>query len=140
MKSSPKLRPCLWDGLVVLLVIVLAAVCALAVWSRGTDTGELTAVVTVDGTEAERIPLKDFPDGERTYSGNGYTLHVRLEASQGETGLGLYVAEADCPTQDCVHTGTITRAGQSIVCLPARIIIRLEGGAVDKDAPDVVIG
>ena len=86
MKSSPKLRPCLWDGLVVLLVIVLAAVCALAVWSRGNDAGELTAVVTVDGTEAERIPLKDFPDRERTYSGNGYTLHVCLAASQGETG------------------------------------------------------
>ena len=140
MKLSPKLRPCLWDALVVLLVIVLAAACALAVWSRGTDAGELTAVVTVDGVEAERIPLKEFPDGERTYSGNGYTLHVRLEASQGKTGLGLYVADADCPTQDCVHTGTITRAGQSIVCLPARIIIRLEGGTVDRDAPDVVIG
>ena len=140
MKSSPKLRPCLWDGLVVLLVVVLAAACALAVWSRGTGTGELTAVVTVDGVETERIPLKEFPDGERTYSGNGYTLHVRLEASQGETGLGLYVAAADCPTQDCVHTGTITRAGQSIVCLPARVIIRLEGGTVDRDAPDVVIG
>ena len=52
---------------------------------------------------------------------------------------GVRVEEADCPTQDCVHTGTITRAGQSIVCLPARIIIRLEGGPVDKDAPDVVI-
>ena len=140
MKSSPKLRPCLWDGLVVLLVIVSAVACALAVWSRGNDAGELTAVVTVDGTEAERIPLKNFPDGERTYSGNGYTLHVCLAASQGTEGLGLYVTEADCPTQDCVHTGTITRAGQSIVCLPARIIIRLEGGTADKDAPDVVIG
>ena len=140
MKSSPELRPCLWDGLVVLLVIVLAAVCAIVVWSRSNDAGELTAVVTVDGTEAERIPLKDFPDRERTYSGNGYTLHVCLAASQGETGLGLYVADADCPTQDCVHTGIITRAGQSIVCLPARIIIRMEGGTVDADAPDVVIG
>ena len=140
MKSSPKLRPCLWDGLVVLLVVALAAACALAVWSRGNDAGELTAVVTVDGVETERIPLKNFPDGERTYRGNGYTLHVQLEVSQGESGLGLYVAAADCPTQDCVHTGTITREGQSIVCLPARIIIRLEGGAVDRDAPDVVIG
>ena len=134
MKSSPKLRPCLWDGLVVLLVVILAAACALAVWSRGNDAGELTAVVTVDGTEAERIPLKDLPDGERTYSGNGYTLRVLLSPE------GIRVEEADCPTQDCVHTGTITRTGQSIVCLPARIIIRLEGGAVDKDAPDVVIG
>ena len=140
MKSSPELRPCLWDGLVVLLVVILAAACALAVWNRSNDAGDLTAIVTVDGTEAERIPLKDLPDGERTYSGNGYTLHVCLAASQGETGLGLYVADADCPTQDCVHTGIITRAGQSIVCLPARIIIRLEGGPVDADAPDVVIG
>ena len=140
MKSSPELRPCLWDGLVVLLVVILAAACALAVWNRSNDAGDLTAIVTVDGTEAERIPLKDFPDLERTYSGNGYTLHVCLAARPGETGLGRYVADADCPTQDCVHTGTITRAGQSIVCLPARIIIRLEGGAVDADAPDVVIG
>ena len=140
MKSSPELRPCLWDGLVVLLVVILAVACALAVWNRSNDAGDLTVIVTVDGTEAERIPLKDFPDRERTYSGNGYTLHVCLAASHGETGLGLYVADADCPTQDCVHTGTITRAGQSIVCLPARIIIRLEGGPVDKDAPDVVIG
>lgn len=134
MKSSPELRPCLWDALVVLLVIVLAAACALAVWSRGNDAGDLTAVVTVDGTEAERIPLKDTPGGDRTYSGNGYTLRVSLSPE------GVRVEEADCPTQDCVHTGTITRAGQSIVCLPACIIIRLEGGTVDKDAPDVVIG
>ena len=134
MKSSPELRPCLWDGLVVLLVVILAAACALAVWNRSNDAGDLTAVVTVDGTEAERISLKDLPDGERTYSGNGYTLRVSLSPE------GSRVEEADCPTQDCVHTGTITRAGQSIVCLPARIIIRLEGGTVDADAPDVVIG
>ncbi|MDY5612851.1 NusG domain II-containing protein, partial [Dysosmobacter sp.] len=107
MKSSPKLRPGLWDGLVVLLVLVLAAACALAVWNRSNDAGDLTAIVTVDGTEAERIPLKDFPDLERTYSGNGYTLRVSLSPE------GSRVEEADCPTQDCVHTGTITRAGQS---------------------------
>lgn len=134
MKSSPKLRPCLWDGLVVLLVVALAAACALATWGRGDGAGDLTAVVTVNGTEADRIPLKASLDGERTYSGNGYTLRVSLSPE------GVLVEEADCPTQDCVHTGTITRAGQSIVCLPARIIIRLEGGTVDKDAPDVVIG
>ena len=134
MRSSPKLRPCLWDGLAALLVVALAAVCALAVWSRGNDAGALTAVITVVGAEIELIPLKNFPDGERTYSGGGYVLRLALSPE------GVRVEEADCPTQDCVHTGTITRAGQSIVCLPARIIIRLEGGTADKDAPDAVIG
>ena len=50
------------------------------------------------------------------------------------------VVEADCPTQDCVHTGTVTYSGQSIVCLPARIVIRLEGGAAPADVPDAVLG
>ena len=134
MKSSPELRPCLWDGLVVLLVVILAAACALAVWNRSNDAGDLTAVVTVDGTEAERIPLKDFPDLERTYSGNGYTLRVSLSPE------GIRVEEADCPTQDCVHTGHISRGGQSIVCLPARVIIQLEGGAQVDTGVDAVIG
>ena len=41
---------------------------------------------------------------------------------------------------DCVHTGRITRSGQSIVCLPARIVIQLTGGQPDGDAVDIVIG
>ena len=50
------------------------------------------------------------------------------------------VSSSDCPTQDCVRTGTISRGGQSIVCLPARIIIQLTGGAADSNDVDIVIG
>ncbi len=134
MKSSPELRPCLWDGLVALLVVVLAAACALAVWNRGNDAGELTAVVTVGGEETDRFVLSGTSGGDRTYSGNGYTLRVSLSPE------GVRVEEADCPTQDCVHTGHISRGGQSIVCLPARVIIQLEGGAQVDTGVDAVIG
>ena len=50
----------------------------------------------------------------------------------------MRVEQSDCPSQDCVHTGTITRAGQSIVCLPAQIVVHLEGAS--EDAPDVIVG
>ena len=50
---------------------------------------------------------------------------------------GVSVTESDCPGQDCVHTGRITRAGQSIVCLPEQVIVTLEG---KTSAPDVVLG
>ena len=43
------------------------------------------------------------------------------------------VSESDCPNQDCVHSGAISRAGQSIVCLPARVADTLEGAASDYD-------
>ena len=133
MKRSPELKPNLWDIIVVLAVVALAAASALTVWP-GRDSGSLTAVVTADGEELDRFDPADLAAGPRTYTHNGYTLTVTAE------GDGLHVSEADCPTQDCVHTGTISRSGQSIVCLPARIIIQLTGGQADPGGVDVVIG
>lgn len=148
MKSSPKLRPTAWDALVALCVAVLAVGLAALQWRGGTGQA-LTAVVSVDGGEVDRFSPEDLLEGPRTYSGNGYTLTVALgidyedparNAPPPSGASGLRVAASDCPTQDCVHTGIITRSGQSIVCLPARIIIRLEGGTADPDAVDAVLG
>lgn len=121
--DSPKLRPTPWDALVVLAVLALAAVCALWFW-RAPSGEVLTAVVSIDGAEVERLPLAD---AERTYTSRGYTVRAVFTAD------GVRVSGADCPTQDCVRTGEITRAGESIVCLPARIVITLTGGSPDFD-------
>jgi hypothetical protein len=117
---------------VVLAVVLLAAVCALTVWRSGGTDQTLTAVISVDGREIERLALSS--ETERTVQGNGYTLRVVLSPD------GVRVAQADCPTQDCVHTGTITRSGQSIVCLPGRVIITLEGGGETNSLVDAVVG
>ena len=124
MKRFSELKPNFWDVIVVLAVIALAALSAMTVWRGGTETGALTAVVTADGQEIDRFAPADLLDAPRTYSYNGVTLTVAEE-----DGNGLRVSSSDCPTQDCVRTGTISRGGQSIVCLPARIIIQLTGGA-----------
>ena len=148
MKPFPKLRPTGWDALVVLAVAVLAAGLAFFQW-RGGETGELTAVVSVDGAEVARFAPSDLLESPRTYSGNGYTLTVvmavdyegpPLNALPPSGKAGICVAVSDCPTQDCVRTGLIYRSGQSIVCLPARIIIRLEGGGLDPGGVDAVLG
>lgn len=148
MKPSPKLRPTAWDALVVLCVAALAVGLAVFQWRGGTQEA-LTAVVSVDGAEVDRFSPEDLLEHPRTYTNNGYTLTVALgidyegpvlNAMPPSGESGLRVAASDCPTQDCVHTGMITRSGQSIVCLPARIIIRLEGGTADPDGVDAVLG
>ena len=135
MKSSPKLRPNGWDALVAGAVLALAVLCGTLAWAGGGDSGALTAVVSVDGEVTERVALSGLtaPE-ERTYTHNGYTLHVTFTAESAQ------VTASDCPTQDCVHMGEITRGGQSIVCLPARIVVQLEGGAAADDGVDLVIG
>ena len=140
MKRSPKLRPTLWDGLVVLLTLALAIGSAVVIGGGQDNTGDVTVVVSVDGVEVERCPLAEFPEGDGVYSNNGYTLKMEQSYPVHSDEVCLRVVESDCPTQDCVHTGEIYRAGQSIVCLPARIIVALEGTPVSGDGPDLVIG
>jgi len=140
MRRSPKLRPTAWDALVVVLTLALALGSAWFIWGGEKDAGVLTVVVSVDGVEVERCPLAQFSDGDGTYSHNGYTLKVGMSYPIDPDVPCIRVVESDCPTQDCVHTGEIGRAGQSIVCLPARIIIQLEGEAASGDGPDIVIG
>jgi hypothetical protein len=50
------------------------------------------------------------------------TMRIELK------GGAVRVAEAECPQQLCVNSGWIRQAGQSIVCVPNRIIIELQGG------------
>ena len=119
MSGSPKLVPTKYDALVVLTVLLLAVALGARVWFAPAQNGA-EIVVSVGGAEVERLPLAD---AKRDYTNNGYTIHVVVTAES------VRVDHADCPTQDCVHTGAISRAGQSIVCLPARIAIALEGAA-----------
>lgn len=132
MKLSPKLRPTAWDALVVLAVVLLAVGLAFFQW-RGGESEGLTAVVSVDGEEIDRVSL-DHAAGEKTYQAGAYTLTVEYAAGN------VRVRSSDCPTQDCVHTGAVSRSGQSVVCLPGRFILRLEGGAAEDGGVDAVLG
>lgn len=133
MKSFPELRPRWPDAVVAAAVVLLAAACAWLIWRGAGQSGALEAVVSVDGTETFTTPLTGLTRVERTIQANGYTLKIIL------TDKEVWVEESDCPTQDCVHTGHISRSGQSIVCLPARVTVRLVGGTGEPDV-DAVIG
>lgn len=129
--SSVKLKPTVWDGLVVVAVIAMAVLVAVVFYGNKRNNGDLTAVVTVGNNVVDSLPLSGA-ESTHIYSNNGYTLLISV------SGKGVCVQSSDCPSQDCVHTGTITRAGQSIVCLPAQIVIHLEG--TSTNAPDVIVG
>ena len=59
---------------------------------------------------------------------NGISLTIVLSPN------GAEVSASGCPDQVCVRTGKITRAGESALCLPARVSVRLAGGFRGADA------
>ena len=132
MPMTPSLRPKPADALAVLAVIALAGALLLLTWGRETG-GALTAEICVDGRAAETVRLDRLSGPEeRVLTANGYTLTLTLFPD------GAEMTHADCPTQDCVRTGRVTRPGQSIVCLPARVSVTLAGRA--EDGVDAVLG
>ncbi len=105
---------------IILVVALLAA--GLAAWGviRFTSkTGEY-AVVEINGTETARYRLDtDTEIDIETEDG-----HVnRLVISDGRASI----VSADCPDRLCVKQGAISRAGQTIICLPHKLVIRITG-------------
>ena len=129
-RSQPELKPKPLAALVVLTVLLLGVAAAWLAYG-GENSGALTATVKHRGQVVARVELSSLTE-EKTVSIDGaYHLTVTLDRT------GAAVTDSDCPGQDCLHTGRITRAGQSIVCLPEQVIVTLEGKA---PSPDVVLG
>ena len=49
--------------------------------------------------------------------------HLTVHIESGK----VWVTDADCHDKICEHTGVISRAGESIVCLPHGIVISING-------------
>ena len=110
----------------ILVAVLLVAALALffvmrSLQARDTGTGA-QAVVTVEGREIGRYPLKK----SGTFPLNGGTNILVVE--NGEA----WVSEANCPDKVCMGMGKISRNGEFIACLPNRLLVVVEGAAEDS--------
>lgn len=85
-----------------------------------------TVTVTVDG-----IPYASYPLST--------DLRVEIKGTNGTDVLQLQggivqMLQADCPDRICVSHKPISHAGESIICLPNRIVVEIKGTA---DSPVV---
>ena len=90
-----------------------------------------TVTVSVDGTVVATYPLNvDRVEDIRT-EGGGLN---RLIIKDGKA----YVETASCPDGICAAHKPIHREGESIVCLPNKVVITVKT-ADTADAPDVIV-
>lgn len=113
------------DIIIILLVALLALLSVFFVFG-GNGSPEYVCV-KLNGIVTAEYSLDRT--GEYELSGeNGITLTLVIEKD------GVSVRHAECPDKLCEKTGKISGAGQSIICLPAKISISLEGGSEEIDA------
>lgn len=113
------------DFLIVAIVLVLAGVLALVFHFTGGDPAGSVAV-KVDGkvvgtyslTEAQRVPIS-------TRYG-----HNTLVIEDGKA----HMEDADCPDHYCEQQGEISKSGETLVCLPHKLVVEaINGGDSEVD-------
>lgn len=129
MRSSAadRVRPTPLDALVALAV--LAAAAAILFAFRPKSGNFLTARIVLDNELVAELPLSALTQPV-TLQVPGARYPITVEAENGR----VRVSHSECPSQDCVHTGWVSRSGGQIICLPNRLVITVTGGGADADA------
>lgn len=110
-----------------LVVIIAVAAACLYLFSAEGDT----VSVSVDGEVIATYPLAvDRVEEIRT----GEDGVNRLVIKDGKA----YIETASCPDGICVDHRPIHREGESIVCLPNKVVITIQTAST-ADTPDIVV-
>lgn len=116
------------QGLILCALVLVAALLLWGLLSRAPQG--VTAVVEQKGQVVLRRNLSQLesPETVSLEGEQGIALTIELSSQ------GARVLSSTCPDQICVRAGLLTRAGETAVCMPAQVVLRLEGpaeGAVD---------
>lgn len=134
---------------IVLVVIGLAASAALTFTHSEAESGAKVIIesggdlyarypLSEDRTVVVPAPKQDRVDAPAADSedpaSSQYDYYNVVEISGGTVS----VTEASCKNQVCVKHGAISRSGESIVCLPNRLVVRIENGSEEGGGYDSV--
>lgn len=129
MKNKERKYFSVLDIGIIIIVLIVAAVSLISQLNSPSDN--LTCVVRVGGEQVYRVSLDSIDDKVQYLVDSQYPLTVVLSKDK------VFVHDATCPDKLCEHSGAIFRAGQSVVCLPAKVSVTLE--SVDSTL-DAVVG
>lgn len=104
-----------------ILVMVLIAVIAILFFLISYFTGQLSdgkVIIIQDGMRIGSYSLKE----DRTISVSGEEGYNLILINNGN----VKVSDADCPDKLCIKQQTIERNGESIICLPHKLVVLIE--------------
>lgn len=117
-----------------MLCALLAAGALYLVSQVSLGTKASIVVVTIDGEEVLRRPLA-VEDVYELRQDDGSVNVIAVEDG------AVYMREANCRDGLCIRQGRMRNGAKTIVCLPHKLVVRLEGDAPDggDDDLDVII-
>ena len=89
---------------------------------------EKFAIIEQNGTQIHKINLSDVKNPYDIEINDEFHVIIRVEPNK------IYFKESTCPDKLCKKMGKISSPGQTAICLPAKISIRIVGQENEFDA------
>lgn len=110
---------------IILAAVLIAAGLAISyIFSFGQSAGT-TLEISCDGETFGSYSLAE--DREITIDRNHHINKVTIKS--GTVSMSF----SDCSGQDCVNHATISQTGETIVCLPNKVVLEISGGTRQYD-------
>ncbi|MGX7131074.1 NusG domain II-containing protein [Enterococcus songbeiensis] len=124
--QNSRLKP--WDIIIILLLIIASFTPLLIFGNQRQPSATTEAVLRIDGVEKKTFRLTE---------GKNYTY--RYEDADGDynlievKGKQIRIKDANCGDQICVRRGWASENGETIVCLPHKLVIEIKTAGGDAD-------
>ncbi|WP_040951557.1 NusG domain II-containing protein [Gorillibacterium massiliense] len=102
-------------------------------WGNSGSVGEPYAIISVDGKPDQTVELTEEERYIEISTSRGYDrLRVRNN--------GIEVVKSDCPEKICFTYGLIQKPGETIICLPLRMVVTIKStGKPVQNQVDAVV-
>ena len=112
-----------WQDLIAVAVVAIVAVLLLLFPLLNARQGGTLVIVTPDGSKEYSLEQEQTIPVES----NGITLEIVI--SDG----AAFVKESNCPDGVCRASKRISKSGESILCAPAGVTLKVKGGQANVD-------
>lgn len=114
---------------IAVIILILTAAAAAYFLTGIFSSDETRAVITRGGETVGVVSLRQ--DGEYSFPETGDMVFTVLNGK-------ISVTESGCHDKICVRTGSISRAGEAIICVPNRTAVTIENNS-EESGVDVVL-
>jgi len=120
-KDTPAMKK---NDLILILLVLLAALAFYLgnQWINQKYDQKILTITSDGELVAQRVLTEDLTEEWLIDNHLGYN---RIVVREGVVTM----LEADCPDQVCVLSRPIREPGESIICLPHKVVVKIEGGA-----------
>lgn len=110
------------DAVIILVLLLLVLVGFFAVWIYRSSGREKIAVIEHNSVEIQRINLDKVLQSDIIFINGGDGCRVEIEVQNGR----ICVRSSTCPDKVCVNCGWLCEKGDTAVCLPNSVVVRVE--------------